>query len=51
MGLVGMQARARSAGGGLVFRSEKGKGLTIEVGVPARGAAQRTEKDPHLVGG
>jgi signal transduction histidine kinase len=51
MGLVGMQARARSAGGGLMLRSEKGKGLTIEVEVPARGATQHAEKDPHLVGG
>jgi signal transduction histidine kinase len=48
MGLVGMRARARSAGGELAFRSPGGKGLTIQVEVPARGA--RHEKDPHPVG-
>jgi signal transduction histidine kinase len=52
MGLVGMRARARSAGGEVVFRSASGKGLSIEVEVPARGTDQHAEqKDSHLVGG
>jgi signal transduction histidine kinase len=50
MGLVGMRARARSAGGELAFRSTKGKGLSIEAKVPARGV-ENAEKDPHPVGG
>jgi signal transduction histidine kinase len=50
MGLIGMRARARSAGGDATFRSAEGKGLTIEVEVPARGT-RREEEDPHLVGG
>jgi signal transduction histidine kinase len=49
MGLVGMRARARGAGGTLAFHSAKGKGLTIEAEVPAR-AAKREEEDPDLVG-
>ncbi len=48
MGLIGMRARARGAGGKLTFRTEPGKGLTIEVEVPAVGAV---EKDPNPVSG
>lgn len=49
MGLIGMRARARGAGGTLDIRSAKDKGLTIEVEVPARGA-KRAQEDPHPVG-
>jgi signal transduction histidine kinase len=49
MGLVGMHARVRNAGGELVFRSKPGKGLAIDVEVPARGA-EHTEEDTHFVG-
>ncbi len=48
MGLTGMRARARSAGGELVFRSAPGQGVSIEVEVPALGAEHRQE-DPNLV--
>jgi glucose-6-phosphate-specific signal transduction histidine kinase len=34
MGLSGMRARARSAGGGLTLKSETGGGVTIEVWAP-----------------
>lgn len=34
MGLIGMRARARSAGGELELRSQPGKGVTIEVWAP-----------------
>ncbi|MGE5644674.1 MAG: sensor histidine kinase [Acidobacteriota bacterium] len=52
MGMVGMRARARNAGGEVVFRSAAGKGLSIKVEVPARGTDRHAEqKDSHLVGG
>ena len=50
MGLIGMRARARSAGGELIFRSAPGKGLSIDVEVPA-GGTRHAEENPHLVGG
>lgn len=50
MGLIGMRARARSAGGEMTFHSAEAKGLTIEVVVAARGA-KNAEKDPHPAGG
>ncbi|HVX66679.1 MAG TPA: ATP-binding protein [Bryobacteraceae bacterium] len=50
MGLVGMRARASSAGGELSLHSVKGKGLRIEARLPAR-KAEDAEKDPHPVGG
>jgi signal transduction histidine kinase len=49
MGMIGMRARARSVGGDLTVRSETGRGVEIEVRVPARGVQHETE-DPHLVG-
>jgi signal transduction histidine kinase len=49
MGLVGMRARASSAGGELLLHSVKGKGLRIEARLPAR-KAENAEKDPHPVG-
>jgi len=36
MGLTGMRARARSAGGDLALRSKAGEGVVIEVRVPVR---------------
>jgi len=50
MGLIGMRARARSAGGELSIRAGRDKGLTIEVEVPVSGV-ERTQKNPDLVGG
>ena len=49
LGMVGMRARARSIGGDLTVRSEPGRGLGIEVRVPAQGV-QHEREDPHLVG-
>ena len=40
MGLSGMRARARSAGGELTFHSLPGKGLTIEVWAPRKAPAE-----------
>jgi signal transduction histidine kinase len=48
LGLIGMRARARSAGGELAIRSADGAGLVIDVTVPVRGV--RHEEDPDLVG-
>jgi len=47
MGLVGMRARARSAGGELTIRSTNG-GLTLEATVLVRGV--RREEDSHPAG-
>jgi len=47
LGLIGMRARARSAGGELAIRSADGAGLVIDVTVPVRGV--RHEEDPDLV--
>jgi signal transduction histidine kinase len=44
LGLIGMRARARSAGGDATVRSKPGEGVLIEVRVPVR-----HEKDPHPV--
>jgi signal transduction histidine kinase len=49
MGLIGMRARARGAGGTLAIDSVKGKGLTVMAEVPASGARHR-QKDKNLVG-
>lgn len=48
LGLIGMRARVRSAGGELAIRSADGAGLVIDVTVPVRGV--RHEEDPDLVG-
>jgi signal transduction histidine kinase len=42
LGMIGMRARARSAGGDVNVRSRPGEGVLIEVRVPLR-----NEKDPH----
>ena len=49
MGMIGMRARARSVGGDLAVRSEPGRGVEIQVRVPASGIRDE-RKDPHLVG-
>lgn len=51
LGLVGMRARARSAGGELEFHTGKGRGLTVEVKVPARSESYEQTKDSNFVGG
>jgi signal transduction histidine kinase len=45
LGLIGMRARARSAGGDAIVRSKPGEGVLIEVRVPVR-----HETDTHSVG-
>ena len=50
MGLIGMRARARSAGGEMTIRSVNGNGLQIEVRIPLD-EREHAEKDPHLVSG
>lgn len=49
MGMIGMRARARSVGGELAVHSRPGKGVEIQVRVPARGV-EHERKDPHPVG-
>ena len=48
MGLTGMRARARSAGGDARIRSSPGRGVEIEIRVPS-GRTQDERKDPHFV--
>lgn len=50
MGLIGMRARARSAGGEMNIHAANGNGLLIEVQVPLS-ERKHEEKDPHLVSG
>jgi signal transduction histidine kinase len=50
MGLIGMRARARSAGGEMNISPVNGKGLQIEVRVPSV-ERKHEEKYPHLVSG
>ena len=50
MGLIGMRARARSAGGEMTLQSRNGTGLHIEVQIPLA-ERKHEEKDPHLVSG
>jgi len=45
MGMIGMRARARSAGGDLTVQSRPGEGVAIEVRVPVS-----DEKNPHIAG-
>jgi len=49
LGMTGMRARARSAGGELRIRSKENQGLEIEARVPAQGAKHARE-DPYPVG-
>jgi signal transduction histidine kinase len=46
LGMIGMRARARSAGGELNLRSTPGQGVSIEVKAPVK-AASHEQKDPH----
>jgi signal transduction histidine kinase len=53
LGMVGIRARARHAGGEMSLSSEAGKGLTIEVTVPRTASQESHEsgkKDTHPVG-
>jgi signal transduction histidine kinase len=50
MGMVGMRARARSAGGEVAVRSRPDQGVSVEVQVPTK-VAEDAEKDTHPVGG
>jgi signal transduction histidine kinase len=49
IGLIGMRARARSAGGGVSIRSRPGQGVLIEVRVPLRPETTH-ETHPHSTG-
>lgn len=49
LGIVGMRARARNAGGELTLRSVNGSGVHIEVEFPAE-AVKHEKEDSHLVG-
>jgi len=50
MGLIGMRARARSAGGEMTLHSANGGGLQIQIQVPLL-EREHDKKDPHLVSG
>jgi signal transduction histidine kinase len=50
MGMIGMRARARSAGGEVAVRSLPDQGVTVEVQVPT-GEAEHGEEDTHPAGG
>lgn len=50
LGLIGMRARARSAGGEVNFAREPGGGLRIEVRVPAKDTHSDEKKDPSIAG-
>lgn len=50
-GLTAMRARARSAGGDLVFRSVPGRGLTVEATLPAAASrAPAEDRQPQAAG-
>jgi signal transduction histidine kinase len=53
LGLVGMEARARSAGGRMNMESAAGAGVRIAVRIPREQSeeASARQKGPHLVGG
>jgi signal transduction histidine kinase len=52
LGLVGIEARARSAGGQVLLESAEGSGLHIEVRIPQESNEERDdgEKNPHPAG-
>jgi signal transduction histidine kinase len=51
LGMVGMRARARDAGGELTVESAKGAGLTLSVWVPAREQTIDAEQEnTHIAG-
>ena len=47
MGMIGMRARARSAGGELTVNSKTGEGVSIDVWVPATGYADGAGQEAH----
>lgn len=47
LGMVGMRARARSAGGELKIETAPGRGLAIEAVIPFRARSGRAESYPH----
>ncbi len=49
LGMVGMRARARSAGGYLKVRTAKGAGVSIQVRVPVREKSHEAVQNPHFV--
>lgn len=51
LGMVGMRARARHAGGELTVRSTRNGGVTIDVWVPAIRAEDDDKQDSHSAGG
>lgn len=50
LGLIGMRARARGAGGSLAIDSARDRGVTIKVKVPLE-PVKNAEEDPYFVGG
>ena len=50
LGMVGMRARARHAGGELTVRSAPSQGVTIDVWVPATKIKDDDEQDPDTAG-
>ncbi len=50
MGMIGMRARARSAGGELAVRSQPGEGVSVEIRVPRR-VERDAKEDTHSAGG
>lgn len=49
LGLIGMRARARCAGGELKFKTGAGLGMGISVQVPARTESHEAAEDPHFI--
>jgi signal transduction histidine kinase len=50
IGMIGMRARARSAGGELTISSGSGRGLTLETWVPAQTERHEQQEDTNFVG-
>ncbi len=50
MGMIGMRARARSAGGELAVQSKPGAGVSVEVQVPIRAVSHGKKEDTHSAG-
>ncbi len=51
MGMIGMRARARSAGGEVAVLSRPGAGVLVEVRVPIRATSNGNKEDSHTAGG
>jgi two-component system NarL family sensor kinase len=50
MGMIGMRARARSAGGELNVESQPGRGVQIDVWAPVPAVSQDHVENPHPAG-